>query len=284
MPMFFRVHSRRSHAPASRLSRALLTATMAISGGLALSACTTTAPAPNSPGATTSLHETQSSGPSRWELVRWQQPDGALKPIPEGDNGQSIVFEFNAGIDSADGTVSGYSGCNRFTGRYGKTDTGMRFDRIAGTRMACATPGGEFETSLLKAMQAPFTTVATQPSAASPGKQIIWKTQDGDLLQFVEREGIGRRGAKLEAGVEKTVYVDSQRVDCAGVAKQTCYRVRDNPDAPWTLWYGPIEGLDFEPGVAYKLRVRETRVINPPADGPSIRWQLLGVESRTRAN
>ncbi|MGO4325642.1 META and DUF4377 domain-containing protein [Cupriavidus sp. 2TAF22] len=253
----------------------------------AVGACAT-GPAPDSPGASPSLNQAQSGGPSRWELTRWQQPDGTLRQIPHGDNGQPIIFEFNSGIDSAQGTVSGYSGCNRFTGGYGKTATGMRFDRMAGTRMACVPPRGELEAALLKAMQSPFTTVGTQPSAGSTGRQIIWKTVDGDLLQFVEREGVGRRGEKMDAqqagGVEKIVYVDSQRVECSGVGKQTCYRVRENPDAPWSLWYGPIEGLDFEPGMAYKLRVRETRVDNPPADASSVRWQLLGVESRTRVN
>jgi hypothetical protein len=41
-------------------------------------------------------------------------------------------------------------------------------------------------------------------------------------------------------------------------------------------------GLDFEPGVSYKLRVREYQVPNPPADASSIRWQLLDVEERSR--
>jgi heat shock protein HslJ len=251
----------------------------------ALGACAT-GPAPDSPSATIALNQTQSSGPNRWELVRWQQPDGTLRDIPHGDNGQPVIFEFSAGIDAAQGTVSGTSGCNRFTGSYGKTDTGIRFDRIAGTRMACPPPRMELESVLLTAMQTPFLTVGTQPSAGSTGRQIIWKTASADLLQFVEREGIGQRGARVDAAgsVEKTVYIDSQRVECSGVGRLTCYRWRESPDAPWQLWYGPIEGLDFEPGVSYKLRVREYKVPNPPADASSIRWQLLSVESRTRAN
>jgi heat shock protein HslJ len=273
------MHSRTCLLPfalSARGAAALLVAAM-------LGACTT-ATAPDLPSAGTNLNQTQPSGPSRWELVRWQQPDGALRDIPHGDNGQPIIFEFNEGIDAAQGTVSGTSGCNRFTGSYGKTDTGIRFDRIAGTRMACPPPRMELESALLKAMQTPFATVGTQPSAGSTGRQIIWKTAGGDLLQFVEREGLGKRGASVEAGgVEKVVYIDSQRVECSGVGKMTCYRWRESPEAPWQLWYGPIEGLDFEPGVAYKLRVREYQVPNPPADASSIRWQLLNVESRTRA-
>jgi len=243
-----------------------------------------TGSAPDQPSANANLNETRAGGPSRWELIRWQNADGTVRDIPHGDNGEPILFEFNDGIDSSQGSVSGNSGCNRFTGGYGKTGTGIRFDRIAGTRMACPGMRMEVEGALLRAMQSPFTTVGTQPSAGSTGRQIIWKTADGDLLQFVEREGVGRRGAKAEAaaGREKTVYIDSQRVECAGAGRMQCYRWRETPDGPWQLWYGPIEGLDFEPGVSYKLRVREYQVPNPPQDASAIRWQLLNVEERRR--
>ncbi|WP_342051801.1 MULTISPECIES: META and DUF4377 domain-containing protein [unclassified Cupriavidus] len=255
----------------------------AMAAAALLGACTTTTTA-DSPAAGASLSQTQSDGPQRWELVRWQQADGVSRELPRGDSGQPVIFEFNSGIDAAQGTVSGNSGCNRFTGGYGKTATGIRFDKIAGTRMACPGERMAFETALLHAMQSPFTTVATQPSATPQGRQIIWKTADGDLLQFAEREGVGRRGAKIDAasGTEKIVYIDSQRVECTGVGRMQCYRWRESEDAAWQLWYGPIEGLDFEPGVAYKLRVREYRVPNPPADASSIRWQLLKVEERRR--
>ncbi|AZG13638.1 DUF4377 domain-containing protein [Cupriavidus pauculus] len=265
--------------------RTAAAALMAAATAALLSACAT-GPMPDNPSASPTLNETRSSGPSRWELVRWQREDGSLRDIPHGDNGEPIVFNFSDGIDSSQGTVSGTSGCNRFTGGYGKTSSGIKFDRVAGTRMACPGTRMEIESALLKAMQSPFTTVGTQPSAGTTGRQIIWKTADGELLQFVEREGVGRRGDKVDPatgavpGREKIVYLDSQRVECTGVGKMQCYRWRESPDAPWQLWYGPIEGLDFEPGVGYKLRVREYQVPNPPADASAIRWQLLEVVER----
>ena len=262
----------------------------------ALLAACAAAPGADSPGAVANLSQTQSDGPSRWELIRWQQADGTTRELPQGEGepgaqpaGQPVIFEFNSGIDAAQGTVSGTSGCNRFTGSYGKTSTGMRFDRVVGTRMACPGPRMELESALLRAMQHPFVTVATQPSASPQGRQIVWKTADGDLLQFIERSGVGRRGTAADAaaspggGVEKTVYIDSQRVECTGVGRMQCYRWRESPDAPWQLWYGPIEGLDFEPGVSYRLRVREYPGPNAPADAATIRWQLLRVEERRRA-
>ncbi|XQU74720.1 DUF4377 domain-containing protein [Cupriavidus sp. H18C2] len=271
--------------PNRPMFRTAAAALMAAATAAVLSACAT-GPMPDNPSASPALNETRSSGPSRWELMRWQREDGSLRDIPHGDNGEPIVFNFSDGIDSSQGTVSGTSGCNRFTGGYGKTSSGIKFDRVAGTRMACPGTRMEIESALLKAMQSPFTTVGTQPSAGTTGRQIIWKTADGELLQFVEREGVGRRGDKVDPatgavpGREKIVYLDSQRVECTGVGKMQCYRWRESPDAPWQLWYGPIEGLDFEPGVGYKLRVREYQVPNPPADASAIRWQLLEVVER----
>lgn len=272
--------------PLARAARAAAIVTASLAAAF-ITACTT-GPLPDNPSASPALNETRSGGPSRWELVRWQRADGTLREIPHGDNGEPIVFNFSDGIDSPQGTVSGTSGCNRFTGGYGKTDTGIRFDRVAGTRMACPGMRMEVEQALLKAMASPLTTVGTQPSAGSTGRQIIWKTADGDLLQFVEREGVGRRGDKVDpatgsiGGREKIVYIDSQRVECTGVGKLQCYRWRESADAPWQLWYGPIEGLDFEPGITYKLRVKEYQVPNPPADATAIRWQLLEVVERQR--
>ena len=160
----------------------LRSAAVALATAAATLAACATAPAPNLPSAGANLNQTQPSGPSRWELVRWQQADGTLRDIPHGDNGQPIIFEFSDGIDAAQGTVSGTSGCNRFTGSYGKTDTGVRFDRVAGTRMACPPPRMELESALLKAMEGSFTTVGTQPSSAvSSGRQVVWKTASGDL-------------------------------------------------------------------------------------------------------
>ncbi|MBY4898136.1 META domain-containing protein [Cupriavidus sp. AU9028] len=252
-------------------------------------------PAPNSPSASPSLTETRPSGPSRWELVRWQQADGSNRPLPQADGGEPVVLEFNAGIDAEQGTVSGNTGCNRLRGSYGKTASGMRFDGLASTRMACPPPRMAIESALLQAFREPLTTVASQPSSGSGGRQIIWKTASGDLLHFAEREGVGRRADKLDDNLddrqgkppanalppgEKRVHVDGQRVACADAPQQICHRVRYDGSDEWQLWRGPIEGLDFEQGVAYTLRVRESRAVGQ-GGGDTIRWEVLEVERRS---
>jgi heat shock protein HslJ len=82
---------------------------------------------------------------------------------------------------------------------------------------------------------------------------------------------------------EKTVYVGPVKVDCVGVAPQTCMLVKESPNDKWGLYYDQIEGFDYEPGYEYELRIVEEKVDNPPADASSIRWVLVEVVSKTRS-
>ena len=82
----------------------------------------------------------------------------------------------------------------------------------------------------------------------------------------------------------KTLYVDAVLADCVGVAPQQCLRVREDPDAAWTLLYDPIVGFNYEEGYTYELRIREEHVPNPPADASSIRRVLVEVVGRTPAS
>ena len=82
------------------------------------------------------------------------------------------------------------------------------------------------------------------------------------------------------SSVEKTLYVGPERVDCVGVAPQKCYKVKENPADEWTFFYSEIAGFEYEPGFEYELLVREEKVENPPADGSSLRWELIEIISK----
>ncbi|EPX96062.1 MULTISPECIES: META domain-containing protein [Ralstonia] len=154
-------------------------------------------PAPASalpnPGQAT-LTQAQGEGRSRFVLVRWQEPGAAPKELPAAEEegadptAQPIAIEFSAGLEAANGVASGYSGCNRFTGPYEKLVSGMRFGNLATTRMACDPARMVLETAFLEALKSPLATVGMQPSASGrQGRQVIWKTASGALLQFAER-------------------------------------------------------------------------------------------------
>jgi hypothetical protein len=88
--------------------------------------------------------------------------------------------------------------------------------------------------------------------------------------------------APAPPGIEKTLFVAPERRSCTGVAPMECLQVRAAPELPWQYFYSEIEGFTHEPGYAYELRVREEKVADPPADGSSLRWQLLEVVSKVR--
>jgi heat shock protein HslJ len=81
--------------------------------------------------------------------------------------------------------------------------------------------------------------------------------------------------------VEKTVFVGPQLVDCTGVAPQKCLQVKENQADEYSLFYGAIEGFDFQEGNEYTLVVREEQVENPPADASNVRWILVKELSKT---
>lgn len=80
-----------------------------------------------------------------------------------------------------------------------------------------------------------------------------------------------------EAASTKTLWVAHYKVDCVGVAPQRCFLIKEGQYDEWSLWYGEIEGFDFEPGYAYEIRVSEEAIESPPADAPSVRLRLLDV-------
>ena len=85
---------------------------------------------------------------------------------------------------------------------------------------------------------------------------------------------------------EITLFVGPERVGCTGVAPQQCLQVKrstEGEEADYELFYESIDGFVFVPGYNYELRVQQTTVDNPPADGSSLAYTLLDVVSRSPA-
>ena len=82
----------------------------------------------------------------------------------------------------------------------------------------------------------------------------------------------------------KTLYIGPERVPCTGVAEQECLQVKNAPAEDWSLLYTGIQGFEYEAGNFYVLRVRETEVANPPADGSSLALSLVEVLEQDARN
>jgi heat shock protein HslJ len=81
----------------------------------------------------------------------WLVRDFAAEPVKEE---AWIAFK-------ADDMVAGYSGCNRFNGKYERESGTIKFGPIAMTRMACPPAQSELETKFTSALGATHKIVAT---------------------------------------------------------------------------------------------------------------------------
>lgn len=77
------------------------------------------------------------------------------------------------------------------------------------------------------------------------------------------------------ASVQKTIVVGSALVECTGVALQRCYRIKEDPEGAYSLYYDRIEGFEHQHGYEHQLLVEVITVDNPPADASSIRYRLV---------
>ncbi|WP_394827624.1 DUF4377 domain-containing protein [Pendulispora albinea] len=93
----------------------------------------------------------------------------------------------------------------------------------------------------------------------------------------------GGSGGGAAAGEVREIEVDSQLADCTGVGPQKCLKIRRTPGAQWEFWYSGIEGFKHQAGTKYRLRIREEKVPNPPADAPNVRWVLVEVLEQSAA-
>ncbi len=79
--------------------------------------------------------------------------------------------------------------------------------------------------------------------------------------------------------------VNSYTVDCVGEIEGTCLLVQEGDMIGTENWenfyfYDSIDGFTYEPGFVYGLEVKKTEVENPPADGSSIRYELVRIVSK----
>ncbi len=80
----------------------------------------------------------------------------------------------------------------------------------------------------------------------------------------------------------KKFFINSKQADCTGVGPMKCLQFKEKKDDAWKFLYQPIEGFDFEPGYLYTLKIKQTTIANPPADGSSVRYTLKKVISKEK--
>ncbi len=88
--------------------------------------------------------------------------------------------------------------------------------------------------------------------------------------------------------LRKIIVADYQE-DCVGIGPQSCLLTKiagqTNSQTGWEYRYSDIEGFDYEPDYEYTLLIKNTTVVNPPADSSSINSELVEIleKKRTKA-
>lgn len=82
--------------------------------------------------------------------------------------------------------------------------------------------------------------------------------------------------------VEKTIWVNSAKVDCVGVGPMKCYQVKESETDAWSYFYQEIDGFEFEPGFIYQLKVNVTQLSaqEVAADQSTLEYALIEVMSK----
>lgn len=79
----------------------------------------------------------------------------------------------------------------------------------------------------------------------------------------------------------KTLWVSGYKTEAsAGAGKMqvlNVYKGKDLSAVKWENFYAPIEGFQFEGGVIQKIKVKETKLKNIPADASSLKYELVEV-------
>jgi len=92
-------------------------------------------------------------------------------------------------------------------------------------------------------------------------------------------------GGSAESTHDESIDVASNLATCTTLVERLCYQVRPAGTTKWTLLYENLDGLNYEWGRQYSLRVRVTeRPGAGGADAPSSTrtYQVLAVASSTQ--
>ncbi len=81
----------------------------------------------------------------RWSLAPNSKGEVRPRPLPTATDTQTIAIQFDARTNS----VSGFSGCNRFTAQITEDQRGISIEKIASTRTACSADRMELESAFL---------------------------------------------------------------------------------------------------------------------------------------
>jgi heat shock protein HslJ len=197
-----------------------------------------------------------------WQWFELTENNSAAQSVVPDPGNYTLVFW-------DDGTFGFKADCNSGSGSYTVEGNRIEFGPMM-TTLAMCPPESLYDQYLARLGD-------VEGFGMTAGKLVLSLKEDAGEMYFANG-GLAEKPMEPEiAPIEKTLYVGPEKVDCVGVGPMECFQVKENPDGEWQNFYDQIEGFDWEPGYTYEIRVAVHQVENPPADGSSLRYELIEV-------
>lgn len=191
--------------------------------------------------------------------------------------------------------LSGFSGCNRYSGALSLKSNQIKIGSLVGTKMACEPRPLKTEQTFIKALQGAIRYQVNQNTlilyTKGSGMMVFTRNVEPKIEAKVApakpENKIEARTLAPEAQVQSAdiqiLLVGPKRVDCTGAAPMKCLQVKTPDRKDWEFFYSGIEGFNYEEGYTYRIRVKIEDVKNPPADASSKKYILLDILEKTPA-
>ncbi|MFN2159182.1 MAG: DUF4377 domain-containing protein [Anaerolineales bacterium] len=76
---------------------------------------------------------------------------------------------------------------------------------------------------------------------------------------------------------QKTIFVAANKVNCVNGETGDCLLIKESPDDEWTIFYGSIDGFEYQPGIEYELLIQSKVVGEPGNGGPMLKFELVKI-------
>jgi heat shock protein HslJ len=165
-----------------------------------------------------------------WSVIAYNNGKQAVTSVLAGSN---VTAEFGS-----DGTLSGNSGCNTYSGAYTVTGSQITIGPLASTRMACADPAGimEQETQFLAALQTAATYKIESTTLELRTKNGALAAQAIVAVPVVSTQAAPSSGSSIQDIVWQWVSVTNQTTgETTTLPDPENYTITFNPD-------GTLEG------------------------------------------
>ncbi|WP_257266181.1 META and DUF4377 domain-containing protein [Endozoicomonas sp. ONNA2] len=182
----------------------------------------------------------------------------ACNTLPEG-RWQETSPTSPITLDIKNNRIAANAGCNRLMGSVKMQGDQLIVGQLASTLMMCHGEDAKKEEALKQLL-------GDKPRVQMSDDQLILSTNTSSYTF--------KKQPNMEDGVTRFIYVAPEKAPCTGLGPMECLQIRESEEAPWTLFYDNIEGFEFTPGIAYRLRIKEFDLPNPPADASGKRWIL----------